>query len=123
MHRSSTGKPNADSRYLARPPAGIDPYAGMAIEASTPIEAQIGQGVDEQLLDLTDVGHRVCHTTAPTRNGEHRIADQLARAVISDVAATINPLLARADLLGIHQKMIEIGIGSAGEDVVVLEQQ
>ncbi len=45
-------------------PVGVDPHAGMAVERAGAGQAQVGEGVDHQLLDGVDVGDRVGHPAA-----------------------------------------------------------
>ena len=103
-----------------RAPFGSSQTPGQPRQPARPGESEVAEGVDDQLLDGVDVagngvvahGHR-----------DDRVADQLARAVVGDVAAPIRLDQFGAELGRIHQHVAELGAQSHGVDGVVLQQQ
>ena len=90
MHRSGPRQPHADGSDLSGPDTvRINPDAGVASQ-TTGCQPQLGQHVDQQLLDSRHIGRRIGHpAAAPTGNGENGIADQLPRPVIGHLAAAV----------------------------------
>ena len=87
VHRAAAGQANADRRDLARVrPFGVDPHAGILGEATDAAQAELAQRIDEQLLDSVDVVGR----TERVVDRQDRIADELTRPVIRDVAAPLD---------------------------------
>ncbi|CAB4937743.1 unannotated protein [freshwater metagenome] len=70
---------------------GIDPDSRVLLETTNVAKTEIGESVDDQLLDRTDIGHGVGHSS-PTLSGnrQDRIADELAGAVVGDVTPAIS---------------------------------
>ena len=65
VHRSSPAELHADGGDLPRCRAvGIHPDAGVGEQATGTSQPEVGQDVDEQLLDRPDVGDRVGHAAA-----------------------------------------------------------
>ena len=88
VHRAAVGEAHTDRADLARVgPVDADPHAGVVVEATDVGHAELGAGVrDDHALDRADVvggAQRVRHV-------DDRIADQLAGAVVGDVAAALH---------------------------------
>src|ERR1017187_378593 len=87
------------------------------------LNAKLGQGVDERLLDGTHVG---AHVASPIPKVQNRIAHQLPRPVIRHVAAAIggkkgNPR-ATHDLVR-SQQVLQVAVAAQRDDVRVFQQQ
>ena len=83
VHRAPALEAHADGADLARVRAvGVDPHARVLGEPSG-ADAEGGQRVDDELLDVADVPGG----TELVGDGEDRVADELARTVVGDVAA------------------------------------
>ena len=83
VHRPPPLEPHADGADLARVrPVGVDPHAGVLGEPARR-HAERRQRVDDQLLDVAHVLGRA----EPVAELHDRVADELARAVVGDVAA------------------------------------
>ena len=82
VHRAPARQRTPIAAILRGASRRVDPHAGVAVEPAGAAQAEVGQRVDEQLLDATHVGDRVGHAVAATlaRQREDRVADELARA-------------------------------------------
>ena len=120
VHRAPAAQLHADRRDLAV----LDPHARIPVEASGAAHAEIGERVDQQLLDGAHVRDRVGHAAAALpRHGEDRIADELAGAVIRDVATSIGAHELGAHVRGRHEHVAHVGAHAERVDVRMLEQQ
>ena len=125
VHRAAAAEPHSDGGNLPRRLAvGVDPDAGMTRKSCGADEAELGQRVDEQLLDTTDVGGGVGHSAPPfAGNREDRISDQLSRAVEGDVAATVHAKDVGAAGPGLVEHVARIGAEAECVHRIVFEQQ
>ncbi len=90
------------------------------VEAAGVRQAEFAEGVDEQALDAADVVGRA----EPIVDVQDRIADELAGAVIGDVAAALDGDEFRSDRGRFAaQVVVEIGPRPVGEHVRMFEQQ
>ena len=66
VHRPPAGEAHADRRDLARVVAlGVDPHPGVLPQAPRSGQADVGERVDQQLLDRPHVGHGVGEPVLP----------------------------------------------------------
>ena len=98
----------------------VDPHARVAGEAAGAGQAEVGAHVDHQLLDAVDVGGRGAGRVGP---GQDRVADELARPVVGDVAAPVGADQGRAEVVGVGEDVVERPPQAEGEDVRVLEEE
>ncbi len=84
-----------------RSPVGVDPHARVLAGARQPGQAEVGQRVDDQLLEA--VARAPGPTPACVGHREDRVADELARAVVGDVAAAVGPHQLGADRRRVDQ--------------------
>ena len=92
--------------------------------ADTVAYVRSAEHVDEQLLDRPHVSDRVGHPPAPlSGHGEDRVADELARAVVGDVPASVGADELGADRVRVDQEVVEGPASPQGEDVGVLQQE
>ena len=86
--------------------------------------ADVGQRVDDELLDRPHVCDRVGHATAAlSRDGENGIADELARTVVGDITTTIGLDEISAHARRVDQHVRQIRVNAQREHVRVFEQQ
>ena len=121
MHRSGVGQPHTDRADLARVrSADPHPHAGILRQHPHVGDAQLVERADDQCLD----GRDVVRGTQRVGHVDDRIADQLARTVVGDVAASLH-----RHEFGAHRHRVdphvdvEVGPRSVGEDVWVLQQE
>ena len=121
MHGAAAGQPHADRRDLAGGRARrVDPHPGVVGEPARPGQPELGERVDQQVLDRPHVLER----TLGVGERDDRVPDELTGPVIRDVTAALD-----GDEVGPDRGRVapqvggEIGVGAVGEDVVVLEQQ
>ena len=128
VHRSATGQPNPDRREFPRPLAvGLDPHPRVPVEPAC-LDAELGDRVDDDLLDGRNVGDGVGHAAAPfPSHREHRIPDELPGAMKRDVAATVHPVECCAnggrideDVLFLASHAQRVGGGMLTEQEMVL---
>ncbi len=101
------------------PPASSQ-TPGYSSSTVAPLQAEVGQRGDDDLLQPVDVrrtgrgivGHR-----------DDRIGHQLARTVVGDVPAAVGALEHRADLRRVDQHVALVGVGPQRVRVRVLEHQ
>ncbi len=87
VHRATPRQPDTDRGDLARVrPVGVDPHARIVRQPTGAGQAQLGERVDQQLLDRSDVLERALRV----RERHDRVADELPGAVIGDVAAAVS---------------------------------
>ena len=87
-------------------------------------ETEVGEHVDDHLLDGVDVGHGVGHTPTPLAGqGEDRVADQLPGPVVGDVAAPVGGHQLPSLGLDVDQDVGGRRRASEGDHVGMLEQQ
>ncbi len=134
MHGATPGEAHADGGDLAGfVGADADPHAGVVGQTVGARQADVGQHVDDQLLDRAHVRDRVRHgrdRAAPLGAAgalvgevEQRVAHQLAGAVVGDVAAAVRAHELGADRGRVDQEVVELTSPAEGEHVGVLEQQ
>ena len=98
----------------------VDPHAGVLGEPADSREPELAQHIDQQLLDAAHVFGRA----ERVGDRQDRVPDELAGAVVCDVAAALD-----GDEVGADRGRVAAQVGLAGrpaavrEDVVVLEQQ
>ena len=117
MHGHAPRHPNTDCGHL--PPIG--PHS--RVPGIPPcLDAEVGQCADEHLLHGPDVGDDL----AQVRQGHDGIADQLAGAVVGDVAAAVDVETLRADsgqsLLG-DEEVGAVAVAAHGVDVGMFLQE
>jgi hypothetical protein len=101
---------------------GVDPHAGEP-RLGVGFDPEIGQRADEHGLELAHVGHDIAETVAPRGKRDDRIADELARAVIGDVAAAVGVHELRTHGVGRDEHVLAVGARPERVDVRVLEQE
>ena len=116
---------HADGRDLAgRVRARCDPHARVLVEAADVAQPERDEGIDHQLLDLAHVRHGVGHAAAALAGyGADRVADELARPVVGDVAPAVGADEVGADVGGRDEHVAEVGAHAERVYVGVLEQQ
>ncbi len=129
VHGSTAGQPNTDGGDLARHRAvGVDPDAGVVTQPPGVREPELAEAVDDHLLDRADVRDGVGEPAATRpmlrRQGQDRIADELAGSVVRHVAAPVHADERGADGSRVDQDVgLEVGPRPVREHVGVLEQQ
>ena len=120
MHRPAALQPDTDGADLARlGPVGVDPHSRVLGEPARR-DTEGGQRVDHQLLDVA----HMLGGTQPVGHVDDRVADQLSRAVVRDVATPADADELGADVSGVTtQVAVEIRSRPVGEDVRMLQQQ
>ena len=125
VHRAAAADADTDRADLARPVRlRRHPHPWVVGQATDVVEAEVSQHVDHEGLDGDHVGFAVRQTTAaPAGDREDRVADQLSRPVVGDVAASVGP-----DELGAHlsrraEQVPEVAAHAERVDVRVLEQE
>ncbi len=120
VHGAAATQAHADGRDLAV----LDPHARVAVESGRTGEPEVRERVDQQLLDRAHIGDGVGHAAAPLAgHREDRIADELTRPVVGDVAAAVGTDQLRTDSFGSDEHVGGIGPHAQREDVGMLEQQ
>ncbi len=125
VHRAAVAQAHADRRDLARDDRRIgmidvEPHTGEALEATGVRQAQLGERIDDQAFDAAHVVGRA----EPVADVEDRVPDELAGAVVRDVAAAFDRDEFGADRGGFTtQVVLEVGSGPVGEHVRMFEQQ
>jgi hypothetical protein len=129
VHRAATIQPNPDRTNLARVRAiRIDPHARVLLESPDVGKAELDKRVDDRLLDPTDVANGVSKARfGPAklrRQAQNRVPNQLAGAVIGDVATPVdsNKLSPNRGRLDKNIRR-QIGAGPVGEHMVMFQQQ
>jgi hypothetical protein len=103
--------------------AVVDPHARVVVDAAGAGEADVGQRVDHDLLEGVDVRGGVGDARL-RRQREDRVADELAGAVVGDVATTAHLHELGADRRRGHEHVGEVGADAEGVGVrMLLEQQ
>ena len=127
MHGATPREAHADGRDLARVGSlGVDPHPGVLPQAPAAGQAQVGQRVDQELFDGAHVGDGVGHAAGAAvlgRQGEDRVADELARSVVGDVTTPVGAGQLGTDRTRRHQHVAEVGPHAQGVDGWVLEEQ
>ena len=120
MHRAPALEPNADRADLPRVrPRRVDPDTRVLGEPPG-VDAERGERVDHELLDVADVAERA----ELVDDRQDRVADELTRAVVGDVAAAAHRDEVGADRGGVAPQVgVEVGPRPVREHVRVLEQQ
>ncbi len=121
VHGATMGQPHADGADLAR--VGVTdahPHPGVLAEATDIGETELVQRCDHQSLQRA-------HVVAGTQRVGHvddRVADELARPVIRDIATALHRHELGADRSGIDLHIrVQMGARAVREHVRVLEQQ
>jgi hypothetical protein len=120
VHRAAVLQPYADRGDLSwLPRVRIDPHARI-LRQSPGGDPERGEGVDQELFDVADVLGR----TETVAHVDDRIADELAGAVVRDVAAPPDPDEVGTDGCRVAVQVVgEVRPRSVGEHVRVLEQE
>ena len=118
VHRAPADVADPDGGDLAI----VDPDARELVDGGGAGQAEIGERADEHLLEGVDVRRRV-GDTGDGRQGEDRVADELARSVVGDVAAAVGLDELGADLGGRHEDVAQVGPHTERVHVRMLEQQ
>ncbi len=120
VHRDPAGDPDAERGDLAigAPVVGRHPHAGPAADPAGG-HAEIRAGRDQRLLDPSDVIDDV----DVLRQGDDRVADQLAGAVEGDLAAAVDVDHRRRSPAVVDRPLVGLGAPARGVDRRVLEQQ
>jgi hypothetical protein len=120
VHRAPVLQPHADGGDLPRVrPVDVDPHARVLPQPAGG-QPECGDGVDHELFDVADV----LGGTETVAHVHDRIADELAGAVVRDVAAPPDPDEVRADGRRVAVQVVgEVGPRPVREDVRVLEQE
>ena len=87
------------------------------------LHAEIGERVDEHPLERAHVRDDVARALAPLRQRDDRVADELTRAVVRDVAAAVGVHEIGADRRRRHEHVRRVGACAERVDVGVLEQE
>ncbi len=122
VHRPAPVHPHADGAYLAGAATalGAEPYTRVPIEPLSPLQAEVTEHVDDELLDPMDKGR---HGSRPDGHVQHRVADELAGPVIGDVTAAVCLADLRPRLVDARQQVITAGSHSEGVHGGVLEEE
>jgi hypothetical protein len=99
---------------------GVDPDTRETFQPAGIGEAEAGQGVDDQLFDLVDIGRS---RARPRLDRQDRVPDELARPVVSDVAATVHPEQFGPDACRVDQHVLGVGPDPRRVDMGVLQEQ
>ena len=112
VHRPATRQPDAYRGDLARFGAvRIDPHAGISGQPTDIGQPEVGEGIDDELLDRRHVGDGVGHPPpALAGNRQDRIADQLPGAVIGDITPAVGPDEFCTDGRGVDEHVIELSV-------------
>ncbi len=86
-------------------------------------DAELGERVDDDVLERAHVGDHVTLAVAPLRERHDRVADQLPRAVVRDVTAAIRAHQLRAHARRRYEHVLGIRARAQRVDVRMLEQQ
>ena len=78
----------------------VHPNPGVLVHAARPRQPEIGQCLDDDLLQAVHVRRARCRVVG---HAHDRVRHQLPRAVVRDVPAPVGSLEHRADLRGIDQ--------------------
>ncbi len=125
VHRAPVCEPHADRADLARlhrriGMVDVEPDPGEPLEPTGVRQPEFGQRVDDQTFDVAHV--RRC--AEPVVDVDDRVADQLAGAVIGDVATALDRDQFGADRCRLAAQVGgQVGPLAVGEHVRVLEQQ
>ena len=125
VHRASSADADADGGDLAGSRAvRVDPDARVVAEPAGTGQAHVGQRVDDELLHRPDVG------AGGARHGRHaddRVADQLAGAMVGDVASPVSSrqlgpdrLRGDQDVLGLSPDPERVDVGMLEEEQIVV---
>ncbi len=87
------------------------------------VDAEVGERVDEHRLQPPDVRDDVGHAVAPPGQRDDRIADELTRAVVRDVTATVGPHELGPHRCRWHQDVLEVRLAPERVHVRVLEEE
>ena len=121
MHGTPPRHPNADGADLAGTVSlGIQPHARVAAEAAGAGQAQIAQDVNDELLDAVNVAGR---GVAAHGHRQDRVADELARSVIGDIAAPVAGYQLGADRGRVHEDVLGPRPHAEGVDVGMLQEE
>ena len=102
VHRAPALQADTDGADLARVRSGrVDPHTRVFVEPAG-IDAEGGERVDDELLDVADVAARTDLVPDP----DDRVADQLSGPVVRDVAAT-----AHRDEVGADVRRVATQVG------------
>jgi hypothetical protein len=121
VHRSTSRDPDADGADLPRSlSARVEPNPRATWQAPGAGEPEIGERVDEDLFHRVHVGR---DRASDERHGDDRVADELARAVVGDVAAAVGSLVLGTVHARLCEKVLGTGPHPKRVDVAVLEQE
>ena len=104
----------------------VEPHASLSGASSGPGQTQISKGIDDDLLNATDIGRSVGHpaiATTPSGNREDGVAHQLTRPVVSEVSTPIDVDHFGSHRGWIHQQMFGFGPNPLGVRGWMLQQQ
>ncbi len=115
------GRAHAHRRHLGRArPGGVEPDPGVLGQPAGVGHAEGRERVDHHLLEAA---HVVAARRESIGHGQDRVDDQLARAVVGDVAAAVGAHELGPERLGIAQHVGRVGPDPEREDVAVLEDE
>ena len=128
VHAATSRDANANGTNLAGiRTVGVDPHTWILGEASGIGHTQLAERVDNELLDIAHMRHRVGRaSSAPVLRvqRQHRVAHQLTGAVIGDITAAVHGQQFGANRGGVYQHVGQyIGPRTVGKHMAVLEQQ
>ena len=83
-------------------PTGVDPHAGILGRAGRRLTPNVGERVDDHLFDVADVAGGV----ELVGHVEDRVADELARTVVGDVATATHRHQLGADVGGLATQVV-----------------
>ncbi len=72
-------------------------------------DVEVGEGGDQDALEPAHVVHNVVDAVFPPGEGDDRIADQLTRAVVGDIASAVGADEIGADRRGRNQDVVKVG--------------
>ncbi len=114
-------RPHADGGdFAGGRAAGIDPDARVLLDRRRSGQADVGQGLDHDLLQPVHVRRSRRRVVG---YGHDRVGDQLARPVVGDVAAAVGPREHGPDAGGFDQDMAHVGVRAEGVGGRVLQHQ
>ncbi len=121
VHRASPVDPHADSADLLRLRAvGVDPDARVTAQSARAGDAEIAEGVDDELLEGVHVRWDRAEAEADV---EDRVADELAWPVVGDIATPIGVDELGADRVGIDEDVLGPRPNPEGVHMRVLQQE
>ena len=116
------GDPTAQVHADGTDFSAADPNAGEALTAGG-LDVGFGEGIDDHLFECADVGNDVALPIAEVEDG---VDDELAGAVVGDIAAAVGvdelDARLREELFG-GEEVFAMTVAAHGDDVRVFEEE